>query len=55
MTANLPAEALHRLLSRSNINRVGFPIEVANLIAYLASDMSNFVTGQVIRIDGGIG
>jgi len=55
MTANLPAEAMHRLLSRSDINRVGLPIEVANLIAYLASDMSNFVTGQVIRIDGGIG
>jgi len=55
MTAGLPHEALTRLLSRSNLDRVGLPSEVANFIMYLASDMSSFVTGQIIRIDGGIG
>jgi len=55
MTAGLPHEALTRLLSRSNLDRVGLPSEVANVIMYLASDMSSFVTGQIIRIDGGIG
>lgn len=55
MTAGLPQEARSRLLTRSNLNRVGLPAEVANVIMYLASDMSSFVTGQVIRIDGGIG
>ncbi len=55
MTAGLPHEALTRLISRSNLDRVGLPSEVANVIMYLASDMSSFVTGQIIRIDGGIG
>jgi 3-oxoacyl-[acyl-carrier protein] reductase len=55
MTANLPQEALMRLMKRSNLNRVGMPKEVANVLMYLASEMSSFVTGQVLRIDGGIG
>ena len=55
MTAIIPPETMDRLMSKSNINRVGMPIEVANVIMYLASDLSSFVTGQTIRVDGGIG
>lgn len=55
MTENLPEEALHKQMSKSSIKRKGTPKEVAGVIAYLASDLSSFVTGQVIRIDGGIG
>lgn len=55
MTAVVPQEAMDRQLSKSNIKRVGMPIEVANAILYLAGDLSSFVTGQTIRIDGGIG
>lgn len=55
MTENLPEEAIARQLSRSDIKRMGKPEEVADLIAYLASDLSSFVTGRVIRVDGGIG
>lgn len=55
MTENLPEEALSRQMSRSDIKRLGTPNEVAEVIAYLASDLSSFVTGQVIRVDGGIG
>lgn len=55
MTENLPEEALSRQMSRCDIKRLGTPDEVAKAIAYLASDLSSFVTGQVIRIDGGIG
>ncbi len=55
MTAVVPQEAMDRLLVRSNIKRKGQPEEVANVILYLASDLASFVTGQTIRVDGGIG
>ena len=55
MTEVVPREAMDRQLSRSNIKRLGMPTEVANAILYLASDLSSFVTGQTIRVDGGIG
>lgn len=55
MTAVVPQEAMDRLLMRSDVKRKGTPDEVANAILYLASDLSSFVTGQTIRVDGGIG
>lgn len=42
------------MLSRSDLARKGQPEEVANLIAFLASDASSYMTGQIIRIDGGM-
>ena len=39
--------------SRSPIKRLGDPIDVANVALFLASDLSGFVTGQGIRVDGG--
>lgn len=36
-------------------NRIADPMEVANLILYLASDEAAFITGQAVRIDGGLG
>jgi 3-oxoacyl-[acyl-carrier protein] reductase len=37
------------------MRRMGLPEEVARVMLFLASDLSSYVTGQVIRIDGGIG
>jgi 3-oxoacyl-[acyl-carrier protein] reductase len=55
MTKHLPSEVFQRQMNRSSFKRVGLPEEVANVILYLASDVSSYITGQVIRIDGGIG
>jgi 3-oxoacyl-[acyl-carrier protein] reductase len=55
MTSDLPQEAFSRLMSKSSIKRKGMTDEVANVLLFLASDLSSYVTGQVIRVDGGIG
>jgi 3-oxoacyl-[acyl-carrier protein] reductase len=55
MTAAAPSEALARVLARSKLARIGQPEEVAKVCLYLASDRASFVTGQVVRVDGGIG
>jgi 3-oxoacyl-[acyl-carrier protein] reductase len=44
---------LRQLASKSPMNRVGAPDDVAQGIAYLLSDASNFMTGQVLRLNGG--
>jgi 3-oxoacyl-[acyl-carrier protein] reductase len=55
MTDALPEDIRSRMVARSELERIGFPDEVAGAILYLASDLSMYVTGQVIRVDGGIG
>ena len=46
-------EAKARVMSRTPMKRLGQPHEVADLIAYLASDASSYITGEIVFIDGG--
>jgi 3-oxoacyl-[acyl-carrier protein] reductase len=54
MTDVLPDSVKENYLSNIPLKRFGTPEEVANVIGFLASDDSNYVTGQVINIDGGL-
>ena len=42
------------MLEKTIMRRMGTPDEVANVVAFLASNLSSYMTGQVIRIDGGV-
>ena len=55
MTSVLSEEILDRQLRNADIPRKGTPQEVADVILYLASDRASYVTGQILRVDAGIG
>ncbi len=49
-----PKEAEAELLKDVPLGRAGTPEEVANLVVFLASELSTYITGTVIAIDGGL-
>jgi 3-oxoacyl-[acyl-carrier protein] reductase len=54
MTDKLPAERKEAILAMIPLRRFGQPEDVAELVAFLASERAGYITGQVITIDGGI-
>jgi len=54
MNENTSLEVIKEVTSNLSLKRIGEPNEIANLALFLASDLSSYITGQVIRIDGGM-
>jgi 3-oxoacyl-[acyl-carrier protein] reductase len=54
LVANLSAEQLAGRSAAIAMGRIGSPAEVANAALFLASDLSAYVTGQVLGVDGGM-
>ena len=47
-------EKLSAIEKRNPLRKVGAPIDIANMINFLLSDQANWITGQVIGVDGGM-
>lgn len=54
MTSELPEQAKQGILSATPLGRIGKPEEVAAAVVFLASDEASYVTGQVVRVNGGM-
>ena len=54
MTAQLPEEIRKDWMKKIPLRRGGQTEDIANVCLFLASDMSSYVSGQVIQIDGGM-
>jgi 3-oxoacyl-[acyl-carrier protein] reductase len=54
MTDSLPEALKEQLLKQIPLGRMGQPEEIANVAAFLASDRSDYITGQVIAVCGGL-
>ncbi|AUD64773.1 3-oxoacyl-[acyl-carrier-protein] reductase [Tenericutes bacterium MZ-XQ] len=54
MTKNLDPKFVEAYLNNIPLKRLGQPIDVANAVVYLASNLASYMTGQVLVIDGGM-
>jgi NAD(P)-dependent dehydrogenase (short-subunit alcohol dehydrogenase family) len=54
MTRSWPKEVIEDLVKKIPLGRLGKPEDVANVAAFLASDEADYITGQVIIVDGGL-
>jgi len=54
MTEALPEKTREVMLAQIPLNRFGTPEEVAQAVAFLASDQAAYITGQVIHVNGGM-
>lgn len=54
MTDSISEDYKNRIIEETMLGRLAEPEEVANVILFLASDLSNYVTGQIIEVNGGL-
>ena len=54
MNNNTSKEKIKSTIENLSLKRFADPKEIANTIVFLSSDLSNYITGQTIRVDGGM-
>ncbi|MDY6952363.1 MAG: SDR family oxidoreductase [Thermodesulfobacteriota bacterium] len=54
MAQNTPEDVLSSTVEQSCMKRVGEPEEIARAVLFLASHLSSYMTGQILRVDGGM-
>jgi len=54
MVAAIPEKILDSMKARTPLGRLGEPRDIANAYLFLASDEASFITGETLRVDGGI-
>ena len=54
MRKNTPVNILKDVVNDLSLKRVANPNEIANVALFLSSDLSSYITGQTIRVDGGM-
>lgn len=52
--SKMPKEKVEAIVKSSSLGRIGKPEEVAHAVLFLASEYSNYITGQTLVVDGGI-
>lgn len=54
MTSGLPEQAKAAIVAQTPLGRIGTPEEVAAAVVFLSSDEASYITGQVLRVNGGM-
>ncbi len=54
MLKTVPQDLLDKFASQTMLGRLAEPIEIANSVLFLASDLSSYITGTVLQVDGGM-
>lgn len=54
MKKNTSPKTVNDMIANISLNRIADPKEIANVALFLSSNLSDYITGQVIRVDGGM-
>lgn len=54
MVAKMPSKVIDGMQARVPLGRMGQPADIANAYTFMASDEASYISGQVLRVDGGI-